>query len=90
MSNTFNSDVEGIDALKKKLETQIVKNCERKENKQDHVRTAEFTYLQWMNHESVKVLYINEEIVKNNPDIFVGKFRDFLLSHRGLFYDSDS
>lgn len=72
-----------FDALKKRLETQIVKNCEERKDKQDHVRSAEFSYLDWMNHESVKVLYINTEMVRNNPQIFVRKYRDYLLSLAG-------
>jgi hypothetical protein len=70
-----------FDAVKKKLEERIIKKCE--EGKQKYVRSAQFSYLQWMNHESVKVLYMNTEMVRNNPKIFVRKYHKYILSLAG-------
>jgi hypothetical protein len=68
-----------FDAIKNKLDEQITKKCELAN--QDYVRTAMFSYADWIGHPSVKVHYINSRMVADNKEIFVKKFHKFLMTY---------
>ena len=55
-----------ITAIKSKLEEQIVKKCETQQNA--YVRCAYWTYLDWRSHPSLKIHYVDKNLLSSNPD----------------------
>jgi hypothetical protein len=55
-----------ITAIKSKLEEQIVKKCETQQNA--YVRCAYWTYLDWRSHPSMKIHYVDKNLLSSNPD----------------------
>jgi len=54
-----------IIALKTKLEHQIKVNCEEKQYR--YVRSASWSYCEWIAHESTKLHYINWDLINSAP-----------------------
>jgi hypothetical protein len=71
-----------IDAIKDKLEKQVHDKCEVKSNA--YVRSASWAYDSYINHDSFKMHYINEDLINNNPNCMVKPFRTAILAHAAL------
>jgi len=67
-----------IDAVKDKLDKQIHEKCEVKQN--SYVRSASWAYDSWVNHDSVKIHYIDMDLIINNPKAMVKPFREAILA----------
>jgi stalled ribosome alternative rescue factor ArfA len=59
-----------IEAVKEKLEKQIIEKCEKQKN--SYVRSASWSYLDWYNHPSLKVHYMDRELISSFPDCMNG------------------
>lgn len=66
-----------FDAIKNVLDERVKTVCEQ--GNQKYVRSNSSNYRHWIDHPSVKIHYIDEEFVKNNPKFFNKKFREKLL-----------
>lgn len=71
-----------IDAVKDKLDKQIHEKCEVKQN--SYVRSASWAYDSWVNHDSVKIHYIDMDLIVNNPKAMVKPFREAILATYAL------
>lgn len=71
-----------IDAIKDKLEQQVHEKCEVKSNA--YVRSASWAYDSYINHDSFKIHFIDQDLILSNPKCMVKPFRDALLAHAAL------
>lgn len=68
-----------IHALKNRLDKQIYEKCESIK-KNDYVRSAYWTYKDWMNHPSLKLHYRDNDLIKNNPKAMTKNLFDVITS----------
>ncbi len=66
-----------ISAIADKLDEQIKKKCEDQGN--DYVRSAGWTYSSFINHDSLKVHYIDKNLIEENPKCMCKPFKNKLL-----------
>ena len=71
-----------MDSVKDKLDKQIHEKCEVKSN--SYVRSASWAYDSYVDHESLKIHYINQDLIMNNPKCMVKDFRNAILAHAVL------
>lgn len=55
-----------ITAISEKLEKQIVEKCEVQKN--SYVRSASWSYVDWYNHPSLKVHFMDRKLISSFPD----------------------
>ena len=68
-----------IHALENRLDRQIYEKCESKKNN-DYVRSAVWSYKDWMNHPSLKLHYINNDLINDNPKSMTKNFLEVIKS----------
>lgn len=68
-----------IHALKNRLDKQIYEKCESVK-KNDYVRSAYWTYKDWMNHPSLKLHYRDTDLIRNNPKSMTKNLFDIINS----------